>query len=119
MSSTRKFGITSDTTGIATGVIVNSLSFNKSAQIAEARNEKGQIIDLAAYSKGESVDIQGLFIGTGVEVGSKITIGEKSYLVESSNKTETNTGFQEASVTARTADEAELWTQTEIDAQTA
>lgn len=109
MSSTRKFGITSDVGGLSDGIIANSLSFNNSVETSEARNVSGEIIDIAAYSKSTEVSIDGLFIGEGVGAGTKITIGGKDYLVTNSTKTESNTEFQTASVTARTADNAELW----------
>lgn len=106
--STRKFGVTSDVTGLAAGLIANSLSFTKNVQTAEARNEKGEIIDIAAYSKSEEVSVDGVFVGEGIEPGTVVTIGSKQYLVSSSTKNETNTGFQEGSITARAADNATL-----------
>lgn len=109
MSSTRKFGVTSNLEGLADGIIANSISFNNSVETAEARNVSGEIIDIAAYSKSTEVSIDGLFVGDGVGVGTTISIGDKSYLVTNSTKTESNTEFQTASVTARTADNAELW----------
>lgn len=60
----RKFGVTSDVGGLSQGLIANSLSFNKDAESAEARNEKGEIIDIAAYSTQETVDVQGVYVGT-------------------------------------------------------
>lgn len=113
-TSTRVFGVTSDVTGLATGLIANSLTFNKSVESAEARNEKGEIIDIAAYSKQETVDVNGVFVGTGVEPGTVVTIGSKQYLVTNSTKTESNTAFQEGSIQARAADNATLHPITEI-----
>ena len=110
MSSTRKFGVTSNLGDLANGLIANSISFNNSVETAEARNVSGEIIDIAAYSKSTEVTIDGLFVGEGVDVGSSITIDGKDYLVTNSTKNESNTEFQTASVTARHADNAELWT---------
>ena len=104
----RIFGVTSDVSGLSQGIIANSLTFNDSVETAEARNEKGEIIDIAAYSKATTVDGQGLYTGTGVEAGKTITIGENSYLVTSVSRTESNTAFQEGSVSARRADNATL-----------
>lgn len=104
----RIFGVTSNVSGLAEGIIANSLTFNDTVETAEARNEKGEIIDIAAYSKGTTVDIQGVYTGTGVQAGKTITIGENSFLVTSVSKTESNTAFQEASVSARRADQATL-----------
>lgn len=106
--STRYFGVTSDVTGLAAGLIANSVSFSKNVETAEARNEKGEIIDIAAYSKSEQVTVDGVFVGTGIEPGTVVSIGGKNYLVSSSSKNETNTGFQEGSITARAADSAVL-----------
>lgn len=107
--TTRHFGITSSTSGLQAGVIANSLTHNETVEVAEARNEKGQIIDLAPYSKGEEMTIDGLFISDAVAPGVKITVGDKDYLVTSNNKTESNTDFQRASLNCRTADEAVIW----------
>lgn len=104
----RIFGVTSNVSGLSEGIIANSLTFNDTVETAEARNEKGEIIDIAAYSKGTTVDIQGVYTGTGVQAGKTITIGEDSFLVTSVSKTESNTAFQEASVSARRADQATL-----------
>ena len=104
----RIFGVTSDVSGLSQGIIANSLTFNDTVETAEARNEKGEIIDIAAYSKGTTVDIQGVYTGEGVKAGKTITIGENSYLVTSVSRTESNTAFQEGSVSARRADNATL-----------
>lgn len=107
--TTREFGITSDVEGLAAGLIANNLTFTKNTETAQARNSKGQIIDIAAFSKSEEVNVDGLYIGTGVEPGTVVNIGEKGYLVTNSTKTEANTDFQQGSFTAMTADEAVLW----------
>lgn len=104
----RIFGVTSDVSGLSQGIIANSLNFNDSVETAEARNEKGEIIDIAAFSKGTTVDIQGVYTGTGVKAGQTITIGSDDFLVTSVSRTEANTAFQEASVSARRADSATL-----------
>lgn len=112
--STRVFGVTSDVTGLATGLIANSLSFTKNVETAQARNEKGEIIDIAAFSKSEEVSVNGVYVGAGIEPGTIVTIGDKQYLVSNSTKNETNTTFQEGSITARTADAAVLHPISEI-----
>ncbi len=105
-----KFGIITPATGIPEQITINSLTRSKSAEIAEARNEKGQVTDLKAYSKGESISITGVLKadGTAVEPGSKITIDSKDYIIESAEQTESNTEFVQYSITARTADSAEI-----------
>lgn len=113
-TAARKFGVTSNVEGLAAGLIANSLSFSKNVETAEARNEKGEIIDIAAYSKSEEVSVDGVFVGEGIEPGTVVTIGSKQYLVSSSTKNESNTAFQEGSITARTADSATLHPISEI-----
>ena len=68
----RKFGVTSDVSGLATGIIANSLSFSKNVETAQARNEKGEIIDIAAYSKSEQVSVDGVFVGDGIFISDLI-----------------------------------------------
>lgn len=104
----RTFGITSNTGALSGGLIVNSLNSQKTTDVAEARNEKGQIIDLAAYSLNETLSIDGLFVGNGVEPGTVVTVGSKEYLVTDSSKTESNTDFQQGSISCRRSDEATL-----------
>lgn len=102
---TRYFGITTDLSGsLGAGLIANSIQFSNTVDVAEARDEKGKLLDLAPYSKSSEISVDGLFVGTGVEVGSKITIGGKDYLISTSNKSESNTEFNTASVTARCGD---------------
>jgi hypothetical protein len=113
----RKFGVTSNVEGLAAGLIANSLSFSKNVETAEARNEKGEIIDIAAYSKSEEVSVDGVFVGEGIEPGTVVTIGSKQYLVSSSTKNESNTAFQEGSITARAADNATLHPISEIQGE--
>lgn len=102
---TRIFGVTTDLSGtIGTGIIANSIGTNHTVDVAEARDEKGKLLDLAPYSQNEELTIDGLFVGTGVGVGTSVTIGGKDYLVSQSNKNESNTEFQTASVTCRGGD---------------
>ena len=105
----RKFGIVTNLTGLQAGIVVNSITRDESAEIAEARNEKGEVTDLQAYSVGESISVQGVIDdekGEIVKAGSKLTLASRDYIVESVNKPETNTGFCEATINARTADSA-------------
>lgn len=110
----RSFGITSSVSGLSQGLIANSLSFNESVESAQARNEKGEIIDIAAFSKQKTVDVNGVYVGTGVQPGTIVTIGGQSYLVTSSTKSENNTTFQQGSISCRNADNATLHTLAEI-----
>ena len=108
--STRKFGVTSDVAGLSAGCIVNSITHNFNSDTAQARDEKGRLIDLAAYGENEEISIEGLTTGSGVSNGSVITIGGKNYLVTSTSTTENNTAFQTQSVTARYSKNCEYWT---------
>ena len=110
MASTRKFGVYSDVSGLSTGIIVNSIQHNFNGDTAEARDEKGRLIDLAAYGENEEITIDGLTTGSGVSNGSVIWIGNKGYLVTSTSQTENNTAFATQNVTARYAKNCEYWT---------
>ena len=102
---TRYFGITTDLSGnLGTGLLANSIQYSHTVDVAEARDEKGKLLDLAPYSQNEEITVDGLYVGSGVGVGSVIKIGEKDYLIATVNKTESNTEFQQASVTARAGD---------------
>ena len=102
----RIFGVTTDLSGnIGTGIIANSLQWSNTVDVAQARDEKGKLLDLAPYSKNGEVTIDGLYVGSGVAVGSKVTIGSTDYLVSQSNHNENNTEFQTASVTCRYGDD--------------
>jgi len=109
MATTRKFGIVTSLEGLTGGICVNSLSFSESAEIAEARDEKGKITDYAAYSNAKTVNITGVMDtakGTLVTAGSKITLDGKDWIVDSVSKNESNSAFVEVSVSAKTADNA-------------
>lgn len=101
----RIFGVTTNLSGIQTGLIANDVSWNDTTQIAEARNEKGELLDLASYSKGGTASINGLHVGSGIAVGSVVNLGVISGLVESTTKTENNTSFQTGSLSVRYGDD--------------
>ena len=101
----RQFGIITNLEGLQAGIVVNSLTYNEACETAEARNEKGQITDLASYSRSTTLSIDGLLDTTEdvslVKAGNKITIA--------------NTDFVQVSISARTSDEATIHI---IDAET-
>lgn len=109
----RYFGVTSDVDGLSAGCIVNSITHNFNSDTAQARDEKGKLIDLAAYGENEQISIEGLVTGDGVKNGTAIEIDGKYYLVTSTSKTESNTAFQTQSVTARYSKDCEYWTTDE------
>ena len=104
----RQFGIITTPAGTVSGIVVTSFTQSTSAEIAEARNEQGYVTDLKAYSKGTSVNVRGLLDSTDVTVsaGDTLTLGNVNYIVESVNRSETNTAYIEVDFSARTADAA-------------
>ena len=110
--SDRKFGIVTTVSGF-TGIKVNSLNRTYNVETAEARNEKGQVIDIATYGNGEEISVDGLTTGGGVKPGSVITLYDggkkKNYLVTAASESESNTAFVTQNATARYAPNCELW----------
>lgn len=105
----RRFGIITNVAGLQCGITVNSVGRGDSVEVAEARDEKGRVTDLKAFSRGDTVSIQGVVDdekGDIVKSGSKLTLEGKEYLVESVDKPEQHTAFYEATIIARTADDA-------------
>lgn len=112
MATSRRFGIITDVSGVTQGIMINSLDFNTSVETAQARNEHGQITDLAGYSNSKTVSIQGLMDtakGNVAEAGSVLTLDGKQWLIDSVARRESNTGFVELTISARTADEAQIY----------
>lgn len=109
MATTRSFGIITDVTGVTGGLVINSLSFSETSEIAECRGEKGEVLDLAAYSKAKTVNITGYLDsskGALATAGSKITLQGKDWIIDSVSKNESNSTFVEVTISARTADSA-------------
>lgn len=112
MATTRKFGIITDVSGITAGIMINSLDFNETVDTSQARDELGRIVDIAAYSNSKTVSIQGLMDtakGAVATAGSIITLDGKQWLIDSVAKRESNTGFVELTISARTADNAQIY----------
>lgn len=109
--STRKFGVTSNLSGLQEGIVVNSINHNHNTESAEARDQAGRIIDIAVYGQSEEISLDGLTTtdGNQVTAGDIVTIGNKNYLVTSVSNNESNTAFETASVNARWAPNAEIW----------
>ena len=92
--------------------MINSLDFNETVETAQARDELGRIVDIAAYSNAKTVSIQGLMDtakGAVATAGSIITLDGKQWLIDSVAKRESNTGFVELTISARTADNAQIY----------
>lgn len=112
MATTRKFGIITDVSGVTGGIMINSLDFSESVETAQARDELGRIVDIAAYSNSKTVSIQGFMDtskGAVATAGSIITLEGKNWLIDNVSKRESNTGFVELTISARTADEAQIY----------
>lgn len=108
-TTTRKFGIISDISGLTAGVVVNSMDFSESVEVAEARNETGEIIDLVGFSNNKTVSISGIMEGevsSLAKAGNVIQIDSKDWLITDVSRNETNTGFVQVTISARTADKA-------------
>ncbi|MDD3119600.1 MAG: hypothetical protein PHQ27_10500, partial [Victivallales bacterium] len=90
--------------------VFQSVSEDESAEVAEARNENGQVIELRAYSKGVEKKFEGLIksAGTIPAAGEAITVGDWNGLITAVSKSKENTGFNKITVTAKSADSAEL-----------
>lgn len=111
MASIRKFGVTSNLSGLQEGIVVNSINHSFTTETAEARDQAGRIIDIAVYGKTEQIAIDGLMTTASGQVGAGdiISLGGKNYLVTSVSNNESNTAFETANVNARWSEDAELW----------
>lgn len=105
--SKRLFGIISDKTGIPSALIVNNLNRSQAAQIAEARDKNGKVIQQQAYSIQKSVNLNGITTAADpIDAGKQITIAGENYLVDQTAQNESNTAFVEVSISAVHSDEA-------------
>jgi len=88
--------------------VVQSCTINSSVETAEARDEKGKVIEQRAYSKTEERQYEALFkVGTEPPAaGTEIVDGNWKGLVTASNKTKTNTDYVKISITAQHKDSA-------------
>lgn len=99
--SERRFGIVNTLSGLSQGIIVNNITSNINSQIAQARDEKGKLIDIAAYDEEREFTIDGLYTNEGLDIGTVVTVDDKNYLITSRSRTESNTSFETASLVAR------------------
>ena len=107
----RQFGIITNTSGgVASLIIPNGVQSQNSVETAEARDEHGKVINMAAYSKSRTVTFRGLLNDTeySFDAGSTITVGSSTYLVESRDINEQNTAFVEVTITAKLSDDATI-----------
>lgn len=108
-STTRKWGIITTVSGLQAGIAVNAIDWNESVETGEARNELGEVTDIAGFSKRRTGTVTGVVDtanGTLATAGSSLTIGGKDYLVTSVAQKESNTAFVEVTLTVEGADNA-------------
>lgn len=101
MGSNIRFGITSDLSGLSQGIIVNSIAKNNTTESAQARDQLGNVIDIAAFSDDKNVTIDGLYVSQSLKPGTIINVNNQTYMVVSTGREESNTAFQTASINAR------------------
>lgn len=112
MATTRKFGIISNLTGVQNGITVQSIDYSENVQVAQARGEKGELLDIAGYSQTRQINLTGLMDtakGDPATAGSILTIDGKSYLIDSVSRRESNSSFVELTISARGGDDAEIY----------
>lgn len=117
MASTRHFGVLTDTSGIASGIIVTSMSQQKVTDQAEARNGKGQVTDIATYSKRYNISLNGLWCGDSIDAGTIVAVGGQNILITDVTKSESNNDFQQGAINGVYADSAELWDLATVSGQ--
>lgn len=99
----RQFGIITTSSGVSS-IVIQSIQIGDSVETANAMDEKGNITDINAYGKKNSVTIKGLVDGSvSASSGDVITVGSDSYIITSFQKSESNTGYAEVDVTAEGA----------------
>lgn len=107
---TQKTGIISNLLrAAAVGITVNSVTRRETAEIAEMRNIKGVVTELAAYSCGETITVKGVVdeLDSGsVRAGAVLELDGGSYLIVSVDKPQNGSG--EVTIVARSADGANL-----------
>ena len=101
MASKLRFGVTSDLSGLSQGIIVNGIQKNNITESAQARDQLGNVIDIAAFSDDKNVTIDGLYVSQSLKPGTIININNQNYMVTSTGREESNTAFQTASINAR------------------
>lgn len=113
MASTRQFGIISDgLSSLSAGICVNSIDQSENVETAQARNESGAITDIAGYSNSKQITLTGVLDtakGSLAAAGNTLTLDGKTWLIDSVSKRSSNTSFCEVTITARTADNAEIY----------
>lgn len=92
--------------------VVQSFGKNDTAEVAEARDHKGEVIEQKAYSKGTEVQLEVLFDSDAElpEAGDTVTVDGVQYLVTGINVTSSNTEYKKASITGSKKDDADLVT---------
>lgn len=107
-NGTHQFGIVSNASG-ATGMVIQSITAEDTAELAEARGESGEVLELHKFSVGYRYTVTGILQAgaeTTLGAGSTLTIDGHKMIVETYSKAQTNNGFVQATMTCRGADSA-------------
>lgn len=90
--------------GQSTDFLMQNFSKNSTGDVAEARDENGDVAAVTTYNEREEVSFDAVFSSTATlpTVGASITLGTDTakYLVTSVSKSESNTDYQRVSVSA-------------------
>lgn len=110
-NGTHQFGIVSTVSG-TTGMVIQSITAEDTAELAEARGENGEVLELHKFSVGYRYTVTGILksgaAAGSLGAGSTLTIDGHSMIVETCSKAETNNGFVTATMTCRGADSATI-----------
>lgn len=103
----RSFGVVSTGGGLSASLL-QSLTENATAEIAEARDENGAVTDQIAYSRETTASLEAIF-DTGDTLpaaGASVTIGTVTGLVTSVGSQEKNTGYKSCTIEVAKKDSA-------------
>lgn len=109
-NGTHQFGIVSNASG-ATGMVIQSITAEDTAELAEARGESGEVLELHKFSIGYRYTVTGILQSGASEslgAGSTLTIDGHNLIVETYSKGQTNNGFVQVTLTCRGADNATI-----------
>ena len=109
----KQFGIITTIDGLTGSVTINGINRNETVDVAEARNEKGKVTDRKAYSKKQTIRIDGLLDtaempSESITAGAVLMVGGKNYLIDSCDVNEANQDYAKISLSCSTADTATI-----------
>jgi hypothetical protein len=103
----RVFGVVATGGGLSASLL-QSLSENATAEIAEARDENGLVTDQTAYSRETTASLEAVFDAADSlpKAGASITIGAVTGLVTAVGSQESNTGYKSCTIEVSKKDSA-------------